>query len=126
VSIYGDGRGCNMDYGRFVINDIHVDGSGNADRFWGLYEQHCESPGAPALFGEVRLNEPATGAAETVEPAAIDWPNTPVGSTGIYVPVTRRRTDRRRHLVGSAHGTRRRRLRYRVGRLCRHAPPRGR
>lgn len=88
VSVYGDGRGCNMDYGRFVVKDIHIDGSGNVDRFWALFEQHCENPNAPALFGEVRLNEPSTGAAETVVPAAIDWPGTPIGSTGVYAPVT--------------------------------------
>ena len=87
VSVYGDGRGCNNNYGRFVINDIGVDSGGNVDRFWALYEQHCEAADAPALFGEVRLNEPPTGSLETVAPSAIDWPDTPIGTTGTYVPV---------------------------------------
>jgi hypothetical protein len=88
LAVSGDGRGCNHDYGRFIVKDIHVDGSGNVDRFWVLYEQHCESPDAPALFGEVRVGEPATGAPEAAEPAAIDWPSTPVGSSTVQVPVT--------------------------------------
>ena len=88
LSVSGSGRGCNHDYGRFVVEDIHVDSSGNVDRFWALYEQHCESTEAPALFGEVRVGEPPSGAQEAVEPAAIRWPDTPVGAGGVHVPVT--------------------------------------
>ena len=88
LSIWGDGRGCNQDFGWFIIKDIHLDGSGNVNRFWALYEQHCEGSYAPPLFGEVRLGEPATSAAEVVEPASINWPMTSIGKTGIYVPVT--------------------------------------
>jgi hypothetical protein len=76
-----------MDFGRFVVKDIHVADSGNVDRFWALYEQHCESPGAPALFGEVRVGEPPASAPETVEPAAISWPATALGAAGTHVPV---------------------------------------
>ena len=88
LSIWGDGRGCNEDFGWFIIKDIHLDGGGNVDRFWALYEQHCEGSYAPPLFGEVRLGEPARSAAEVVEPASINWPMTSIGTTGIHVPVT--------------------------------------
>jgi hypothetical protein len=88
IDVSGDGRGCNQDFGRFIVKDIHLDANGNIDRFWALYEQHCESLSAAPLFGEVRLNEPAPTAAEAVEPASILWPLTSVGTTGIYVPVT--------------------------------------
>jgi hypothetical protein len=88
LDVSGDGRGCNEDFGRFIVKDIHVDGGGNVDRFWTLFEQHCENPHAAPLFGEVRLGEPPPEAPETVEPSAIDWPTTWVGSAGIGVPVT--------------------------------------
>jgi hypothetical protein len=88
LDVSGDGRGCNDSYGRFVVLDIHADPSGDVDRFWALYEQHCEGPYAPPLFGEVRVGEPASTNEETVEPAAIDWPSTAPGASGTDVPVT--------------------------------------
>jgi hypothetical protein len=80
LDVSGDGRGCNEDFGRFVVKDIHLT-AGVPDRFWAVYEQHCEGPHAPALFGEVRVGEPASALPETVEPRAINWPNTDVGTT---------------------------------------------
>jgi hypothetical protein len=88
LSVSGDARGCNNDYGRFIVRDVHVDNSGKVDRFWALYEQHCEAPGAPALFGEVRVGEPTPSAPEVAQPAAIDWPDTLVSQRGVPVPVT--------------------------------------
>jgi FG-GAP repeat len=84
----GDGRGCSSDFGRFIIKDIHFNGSGEVERFWALYEQHCEGPNAPALFGEIRVGEPPTQAPEIVHPMAIEWPRTAVGKSGVDVPVT--------------------------------------
>jgi hypothetical protein len=63
------------------VKDIHVDGSGNVDRFWALYEQHCEGASSPALFGEVRVGEPPASEGVEVEPGAVRWPSTAVGST---------------------------------------------
>ncbi len=88
LTVSGGARECNTDYGRFIIKDIHLNSSGKVDRFWALYEQHCEGREAPALFGEVRVGEPATEAPETVAPTAIDWPQTAVGSSSAKVPVT--------------------------------------
>jgi hypothetical protein len=85
--VAGDGRGCNRDYGRFVIKDIHFDGAGKVDRLWALYEQHCEQPGAPPLFGELRV-EPATPGPESADPAAVEWPATAVGRQTLSAPVT--------------------------------------
>src|SRR4051812_50058017 len=42
IDIYGDGRGCNTDSGRFEVRDIAVDGSGAVQGLWIVYEQHCE------------------------------------------------------------------------------------
>jgi hypothetical protein len=88
IEVSGDGRGCNEDFGRFVVKDIHFSAAGNVDRLWALYEQHCEHPEAPALFGEVRVGEPPTGAPESVEPAAIEWPDMLAATTSVHVPVT--------------------------------------
>ena len=35
LDISGDGRGCNQDFGWFIIKDIHLDGGGKVDRFLG-------------------------------------------------------------------------------------------
>ncbi len=85
LDVSGDGRGCDRDYGRFIVKDIAVSARGHVNRFWALYEQHCESPESPALFGEVRVGEPGAGLESA--PAAIEWPHTAVGTTGVEVPV---------------------------------------
>ena len=88
LRISGDGAGCNTT-GRFIVKDIQAEGS--VERFWALYEAHCENLNGiarPALFGEVRVGEPMPEAPEAVAPAAIEWPETQVGSAGTAVPVT--------------------------------------
>jgi IPT/TIG domain/Carboxypeptidase regulatory-like domain/Fibronectin type III domain len=87
ISITGDGRGCDNDYGRFLIKDIHAESSGKLDRLWLLYENRCDTPDHPALFGEIRIGEPAEGTT-SAEPTAIAWPQTSVGEAGSTVPVT--------------------------------------
>jgi hypothetical protein len=88
IDVSGDGRGCNTDYGRFVIEDVAFNPHGKMTRLSALFEQHCENEGAPALFGEVRVGEPAGGAPEAVVPAAVEWPQTEVGDRTDVVPVT--------------------------------------
>ena len=88
LSVTGDGRACDREYGRFIIKDIHTNAAGEVDRLWMLYEQHCEGPTGSALFGEIRYGEPPAAAPEAVEPAAIDWPATAIGTSGDEVPVT--------------------------------------
>ncbi len=88
IEISGDGSGCNETFGRFVVKDIELGPSGRVERFWALYEQHCERRESPALFGEVRIGEPPTQAPEIVQPAAVEWPRTEVGATSVEVPVT--------------------------------------
>ena len=87
LDVSGEGAGCNESFGRFIVKDIHVDEAGEVDRFWALYEFHCENPNWPATFGEVRVGEPATGAPEAIEPSAVEWPRTWVGETSVSVPV---------------------------------------
>jgi hypothetical protein len=59
MDIFGDGRGCNELTGSFDVLDLRIGADGSIERLWLTYEQHCEG-GAPALFGEVRVNVPST------------------------------------------------------------------
>lgn len=87
LEVGGEGAGCNQSFGRFVVKNIDVNEAGEVERFWALYEVHCENPNWPAKFGEVRIGEPATGAPEAVEPSAVEWPRTWVGETSVSVPL---------------------------------------
>ena len=87
IDVDGNGRSCSAEVGRFTVMDIGYDSAGNVDRFWALYEQRC-APGEPALFGEVRVGEPPATAPELVQPAAVQWPQTAVGTAATEVPVT--------------------------------------
>lgn len=86
IDIFGDGRGCNQDTGRFEVRDLAVGPNGVPTRLWIVYEQHCEGSAA-ALFGEVRVGEPAAGAG-LVEPTVTRWPPGDLGETATAVPVT--------------------------------------
>lgn len=68
IDVSGDGRGCNEVTGRFTVLDAPSDLS----RLWITFEQHCEGQ-PPALFGEVRINEPADPEL-LVAPDRIAWP----------------------------------------------------
>src|SRR5919201_507778 len=87
IDIYGSGRGCNEISGLFEVLDIGVDGSGNVTRLWLVYEQHCEG-WRPALFGEVRVGEPASTDPALVAPRTVRWPATDPGRASTVVPVT--------------------------------------
>ena len=56
LSLSGDGRGCNSLTGRFVVHEAVYDLSGNIASFAADFEQHCETPTAPALYGAIRFN----------------------------------------------------------------------
>ena len=87
IDIYGSGRGCNEISGLFEVLDIGVDGSGNVTRLWLVYEQHCVG-WRPALFGEVRVGEPASTDPALVAPRTVRWPATDAGRASTVVPVT--------------------------------------
>lgn len=57
LTIAGDGRGCNMNYGRFDVLEVVYDpATGDVIRFAADFEQHCESPSAPPLMGAIRFD----------------------------------------------------------------------
>ncbi|HUA10763.1 MAG TPA: choice-of-anchor D domain-containing protein [Solirubrobacteraceae bacterium] len=88
LSVSGNGRACPQSFGRFTIKEIHFNDIGEVDRLWALYEQSCERTDEPALFGEVRVGAPASGAPELVAPAVVYWPSNPVTVSSDEVPVT--------------------------------------
>jgi len=97
IDISGDGRGCNETTGRFTVLDAPADLS----RLWLVYEQHCEG-GAPAVFGEVRIGEPADSADLMVASGRISWPTEYLDSDAKVVPVSLFATGTRPVDVGGA------------------------
>jgi hypothetical protein len=87
IDIYGSGRGCNTISGLFEVRDIGVNGAGNVNRLWLVYEQHCEGANA-ALFGEVRLGEPPSADPALTAPRTVRWPASDAGRASTVVPVT--------------------------------------
>ena len=87
IYITGNGTGCNYNPGRFEVKDVARDASGDVNRLWIVFEQHCQ--GNPsALFGEVRVNEPVADGPATIAPATVRWAPRENGGTGTEVPVT--------------------------------------
>ena len=60
IDVFGDGRGCNNVYGSFTVTKVSFDQQGTVQSFEATFEQHCESPTAPALRGYVRFGTAAT------------------------------------------------------------------
>jgi hypothetical protein len=94
LAIAGNGRGCNQDFGQFTVLDIVYDASGNVSRFAADFEQHCETPTAPALVGAIRYNSDVPVPGLIVPSIAVNSPPNPDGCyeatspTGALVPVT--------------------------------------
>ena len=55
LDVSGDGRGCNVSQGVFVIRDLSLDSQGNISTFAADFQQHCED-GVPKLAGAIRYN----------------------------------------------------------------------
>ena len=87
IDIGGDGRGCNTITGLFEVRDIRINRKGAVTRLWLLYEQHCEG-GRSALYGEIRVGEPASPDPLLVAPTTVRWPASDLGRPSTVVPVT--------------------------------------
>jgi len=55
IDVFGDGRGCNTDTGRFLVSDFALNTDGTIARLAIDFEQHCEGA-PPALYGSFRYN----------------------------------------------------------------------
>jgi hypothetical protein len=71
--------------GRFEVKDIAYDASGTPTRLWIVYELHCGGPAA--LFGEIRLGEPAASGSLGASPTLVRWPADNLGTAETPVPV---------------------------------------
>lgn len=58
IDVYGMGRGCNQTVGRFDVTEVTFGPSNYVVSFSATFEQHCEYEGAPALYGEVHVQNP--------------------------------------------------------------------
>jgi hypothetical protein len=87
IDVTGNGGGCNQEYGRFDVRDVHFDATGTVDRVWLFYEAHFESQGGPAVFGEVRVNEAPSGASPYAQPSGVVWPGIDIGRPARVVPI---------------------------------------
>ncbi len=61
IDVFGDGRGCNTDAGRFLVSDFALNTDGTIARLAIDFEQHCEGA-PPALYGSFRYNSSVAAA----------------------------------------------------------------
>ena len=71
LDVHGEGRGCQVLSGRFVVLEATYDGSGKVQSFAADFEQHCENA-VPALFGSVRYQAGDPGCAGQPDGTACD------------------------------------------------------
>jgi len=71
LSVYSDGRGCQVLSGRFVVLEATYDANGKVQSFAADFEQHCENA-VPALFGSVRYQAGDPGCAGQPDGTACD------------------------------------------------------
>jgi hypothetical protein len=58
IDVYGMGRGCNQTAGRFDVTEVTFGPNNYVTSFSASFEQHCEWSGAPALRGELHVQNP--------------------------------------------------------------------
>jgi hypothetical protein len=58
IDVYGVGRGCNWTHGRFDVHELTFGPHNYVISLSASFEQHCESPDAPALYGEIHVQNP--------------------------------------------------------------------
>src|SRR6185437_3732442 len=57
IQVFGDGRGCNEDFGKFTVNAIAFDSSGAVKSIGFDFTQTCESSTAPPMRGSVHWHK---------------------------------------------------------------------
>jgi hypothetical protein len=80
LDVGGQGHGCNMSTGRFVISELERDGVGNITTLAVSFEQHCEG-GPAALFGEARYQASTGYRLLAIAPTSVDLGSAGTGST---------------------------------------------
>jgi hypothetical protein len=59
LDVGGDSRGCNQLYGSFTVTTMTLGSDGRIVAFAASFEEHCETPTAPALRGTIRFDASA-------------------------------------------------------------------
>ena len=72
ISVTADGNACTSFSGRFIVDEITTNVTGNLLTFSARFEQHCNG-GDPALFGALLYNATADFRTVTISPSTIDF-----------------------------------------------------
>jgi hypothetical protein len=83
IDVFGDGRGCNTDIGRFLLSQLTLATDGSVVSLAIDFEQHCEGA-TPALYGSVRINS-AVSAVPRVSVADATALKGNVGTNGVPI-----------------------------------------
>ncbi|HEY7947055.1 MAG TPA: choice-of-anchor D domain-containing protein [Acidimicrobiales bacterium] len=75
LDISGDGRGCDVVSGRFIVDDATYDAGGKPLTFAVRFEEHCEGAAA-ALFGFLDYHAPTPYPTRTVSPNTLSFEST--------------------------------------------------
>ena len=90
ISVTADGNACTSFSGRFIVDEITTNVTGNLLTFSARFEQHCNG-GDPALFGALSYNATADFRTVTISPSTIDFgarPNDGVPSPPQTITIT--------------------------------------
>ena len=99
IAVYGDGRACNDNTGRFTIKDLVLRGDEVA-RLWIVFQHTCRN-GVP-MIGEFRYRMPGDGGHLMVGPRALRWPRLPIGGIAAVAPIRAVNTSQSPVTVASA------------------------
>lgn len=88
LSVTGDGRGCNNDYGSFTIYQLAFASNGSLTQLDADFVQTCESTTAPALQGTVRYQASSRSGVALSSSVALSYPGEPVTLTGTAAPLS--------------------------------------
>lgn len=81
LSVSGDGRGCNNDYGSFTVYQLAFASNGSLTQLDADFTQTCESTTAPPLTGTIRY-QAAQRSTVALEPSVVlSYPGEPVTLT---------------------------------------------
>lgn len=87
LSVAGDGRGCDNDYGSFTLYQLSFGSDGSLTQLDADFVQTRESPTAPPMTGIVRYQaSPRSGVALSPS-VALSYPGEPVTLTGTALPL---------------------------------------
>jgi hypothetical protein len=82
LDVGSPGRGCNTVAGRFIVDEVTYDSSGELTSFAARFEDHCEGE-TGAVFGDLLYNSTAPMWARNVTPNALNFTTDPTQTVTI-------------------------------------------